>query len=379
MQDPLPTIDSRFGARLTIDLAARAANWLDLAGRVAPAECAAVVKADAYGTGLERAVDALARVGARTFFVAHATEGLRVRGRAPAARVFVLNGLPPGFAADFAENDLAPVLGSVPEIEDWADAARMLGRPLACALHVDTGLNRLGLSLAEAAEIAADTRLTSALDVRVLITHLACADEPDHPATARQAERFAEARALFPQARFPGLAASIANSAGIFRDQALHADLVRPGVALYGGAVSTGEPSPMRPVVELEARVIQVRDVAAGDSVGYGAAEHVARPSRVAILSAGYADGYHRLASSSDDRPGGHVAFDGRRAPIVGRLSMDLMAVDVTDMPAVARGTPATLIGPGAALADIARAMGTIDYEVLTSLGRRYERVWREA
>ncbi|MEJ1158511.1 alanine racemase [Prosthecomicrobium sp. N25] len=359
------------GARLTIDLAALEANWRDLAARAAPAECAAVVKADAYGIGIGPAVRRLHDAGCLTFFVAHPEEGLRARTVAPDAVIYVLNGLFPGAVDVLADAGLRPVLGSPDEVEAWAAAGRARGRPLPSALHVDTGMNRLGLDLEEARALAGRADLLAAADPHLVMSHLACADEPEHPLNGRQLERFRAAAALFP-----GLPASLANSAGIFLGADYQAGLVRPGVALYGGAVRSGRPSPMMPVLHLSAPILRIRRVAAGETVGYGAAETLRRDSRVAILSVGYADGYRRAASAEDGRPGGRVAIGGRVVPILGRISMDLMAVDVTDVPGACRGTAVELIGDHVGLGDVAAAMGTIDYEVLTGLGLRFQRAY---
>jgi alanine racemase len=356
------------GARLTIDLAALAANWRALADRAPGAETGAAVKGDGYGLGLEEVATALRAAGARTFFVARPEEGVRLRRAVPDAVIYVLDGLHPGGAAAYGAADLRPALASWPEIEEWA-AWRKAGGKGEAAIHVDTGMNRLGLSAAEATALAGDSRLLAGLAPTLLISHLACSDVPNHPLNAVQLARFREMRRLFP-----GLAASLANSGGIFLGADFHFDMVRPGIALYGSAATEGATNPMRTVVTAEAQVLAVRDAQAGETVGYGATETLKRPSRLAILAAGYADGYHRLAGSSDARPGASVILRGRDAPIVGRVSMDLMAVDVTDIDGVARGDWAELFGPTMPIDRVARHAGTIGYELLTGLGRRYER-----
>jgi alanine racemase len=364
--------------RLTLDLDAVVANRRAIVERVGEAvEVAGVVKADAYGVGLEPAARALVGDGCRTFFVAHVGEGIALRAvldgaRHPETRIFVLNGLAPGNECAYAAHRLSPVLGSLPEVADWT-AFRAASRTMVgAALHVDTGMNRHGLSLAEARALAADPSAVEAAGATLLMSHLACADEPAHPLNAVQLARFREIRGLFP-----GLSASLANSAGVFLDAAYHFDLVRPGIALYGGAIVSGEPTPMRMVARLEASILQVRDVPAGESIGYGARETVRRPTRLAVLSVGYADGFHRLASSADGAPGGRGVLAGRSVPIVGRISMDLLVVDVTDVPEAQRGATVELIGDTVTLQEVAARMGTIDYEVLTALGHRYTRVHR--
>jgi alanine racemase len=365
--------------RLTLDLGAVVANRRSVVARVGESvRVAGVVKADAYGVGLDPVVRVLAGDGCRDFFVAHVGEGVaarRVLDQAGfgAARIFVLNGLLAGTEPTYAAHRLIPVLGSRPEIADWTAFRSDKGMDLPAALHVDTGMNRHGLSLAEARDFAGRPKGVGRAGIALVMSHLACADEPEHPLSALQLERFAAIRALFPS-----IPASLANSAGVFLDDAYHFDLVRPGVALYGGATVSGRPSTMRPVVRLDATILQVRDVPAGESVGYGARETTTRASRVAILSVGYADGFHRLASSADGAPGARGVLRGVSVPLIGRISMDLLAVDVTDAEGAARGDTIELIGPNVPIQEVAAHMGTIDYEVLTSLGRRYERRYVE-
>jgi alanine racemase len=354
------------GLRLTIDLGALAANWRRLAAECDPAECAAVVKADAYGIGIEEAVPALWSEGCRTFFVALPKEGRRVREVANAADIYVLN----GFAADaselYREHELRPVLNSLEEIEAWA---RLLpGRP--SALHIDTGMNRLGLSGRDALELARHPNVIERVAPRMLMSHLACSEAKQHPLNRAQLALFEELRA-----HFPTLPCSFANSAGIFLGSEYHFDMVRPGIALYGASFAEKRP-PLNTVITLEARILQVRKAFAGETVGYGAMQMLRRDSRIAVLSAGYADGYPRAASSRDDRPGAKVSIRGRAVPIVGRVSMDLIAADVTDIDNVVPGDWAELFGPNMPIDDVAAAAGTIGYELLTSLSRRAKRVY---
>ncbi len=356
------------GARLTIDLGALAANWQVLSRHAGSAETAAAVKADAYGIGLEPAGRALAAAGCRTFFVALPAEGLRLRAVLPDAVIYVLAGLIQGSAHTLAAGDLRPVLGSWPELEEWA-AFREKGVATGSAIHVDTGMNRLGLSLHEALALARQPELLAAVAPSLLMSHLACSDTPEHPLNMRQLALFREIRA-----ELPPLPASLANSAGVFLGEDFHFDMIRPGIALYGVTPVRGVQNPMRVVVTAEARVLQVREAEEGETVGYGATERLKRPSRIAILAAGYADGYHRLAGSSEERKGAAVHIRGRSAPLVGRVSMDLMAADVTDVPLVTRGDWAELFGPSIPIDDVARSAGTVGYELLTGLGRRYAR-----
>ncbi|MFD1702637.1 alanine racemase [Methylopila henanensis] len=358
------------GARLTIDLGALAANWRTLARLDSGSECAAVVKADAYGLGIAHAVPALARAGATTFFVAHLDEARAVRAAAPQATIYVLNGLPPGCGDAFAAIDARPALGSVDEILEWTAFRAATGAATQAAVHVDTGMTRLGLDPDQARDCLPRLPFTPSL----LMSHLACADEPERPETERQRALFAELRSLKPDAP-----ASLANSAGTLLRETqgggLGFDLRRPGVALYGSNPVAARPASLRPVVRLEARVVQVREAPAGAAVGYGGAERLRRRSRLAILSLGYADGILRSGGSEDGAPGACAAIGGVPCPYVGRISMDLIAVDVTDAPERPnRGDWVEVLGPTVSVDDLARACGTIGYEVLTRLSRRCER-----
>lgn len=366
---PLPLEEA--GGRLTVDLSALRENYREIARRVGPAETAGVVKGDGYGLGLAPVAIALWEAGARHFFVALPGEARALRDTLPDATIYVLNGLFPGTEALYRALRLHPVLGSGPEIARWAEFCAAAGEALPAAIHVDTGMNRLGLSPAEAVSLA-EGRNDLGFPIALIMSHLACADEPDHPLTARQLEDFRAIAALFPDVK-----ASLANSAGALSGPAFHFDLVRPGIAVYGGR-PRADVAPLRPVVRLDLRIVQIRLVHEGETVGYGAAHTALRQSRVAILSAGYADGIPRLAGASDLRPGAEALIAGHRCPLIGRISMDLLAVDVTDLPedAVAPGDWATLLGEGLGLDDLARHSHTIDYEILTSLGRRYARRW---
>ena len=365
---PSPSADPALaGGRLTIDLAALAENWRTLAERAGRAATAAVVKGDGYGIGIGPAAEALAEAGCHTFFVALPEEGLRVREAVRDAAIYVLNGLLPGAAERHAAADLRPVLGSWPEIEEWA-AFRKAGGTTGAALQVDTGMNRLGLTPAEARKLAERRELAGALGLTLVMSHLAAADTPEHPLNRKQLTAFRAVRTLFPD-----LPASLANSAGIFLGRDYHFDLVRPGIALYGAAPGEGL-SPLRPVVTLEARILMVREGKRGETVGYGATETLERPTRIAVVGAGYADGYHRRAGSSDRRRGARARLHGQDAPIVGRVSMDLMALDVTDIPGAERGDWVELFGPNVPVDEVADHADTIGYELLTGLGRRYAR-----
>ena len=361
------------GGILTVDLGAIAANWNALAGMTVPVECAAVVKGDGYGCGLEPVTRTLYRAGCRTFFVADIAEGRRVRAVASDAAIYVLNGVMPGSAQAFAADYLRPVISSTTELAEWDAFVATRNWRGGGALHVDTGMNRLGITVDEAVAIA--PRLQSENHgFTLLMSHLACAEIPDHPVNDRQIRLFREVRMLYR-----GVASSLANSSGIFLGGTAYCDLVRPGVALYGVNPTPAKKNPMRPVVELKARIIQVRTINRGDTVGYGAAFTATRPSRIAIVAVGYADGFLRSAAAARSKPAAEVVVAGKRCPVAGRVSMDVLAVDVTDLSdgAVRRGDFATLIGGRLSVDDLAAGMGTIGYEVLTHLGRRYHRVYK--
>lgn len=359
--------------RITIDLAQLAQNWRNLSALVAPAECGAVVKANAYGLGAARIIPALAQAGCRTFFIATPAEAMEARALAAHANIVALDGLLPSTAEAFAALEVIPALATLADVEAWATLARGLGRSLPCALHLDSGLNRLGLTSGDARRVAARSELFQHLDVRLLMSHLACADNPADAKNRDQLLAFETLSALFR-----GAARSLAASDGMMLGKDYHFDLVRPGYALYGGQASATHRTPVVPVLTATARILAINDVPRGESVGYAASWRAGRASRIATIAAGYADGVPRSASWQDGKARGHVIIAGRKAPIVGRISMDLITVDVTDLPAagVAPGEDAVLFGPALSIEEAGFEAGTIGYEILTRLGQRFERVY---
>ena len=348
---------------LTIDPAAVAANWQALTARHA-GEVAGVVKADAYGLGAALIAPALAAAGCRSFFVATLDEALSLRDLLPAARIGVLNGCPPGEEGTMRAHRLIPVLGSLAACARWREAVCDDGAPPS-VLHVDTGMNRLGLDRDEAAHVTAHRDLLDGLGLTHVMTHLVAAEDPDAAENAAQLERFAAFAA-----RFPMLRTSLANSSGLFLGAGFGSDLARPGYALYGGNPTPKTANPMRPAITLAAPILQIRTIAAGETVGYNGTWRATRPSRIATIGVGYADGLPRsLSNRLTARCKGHTV------PVAGRLSMDLTTFDVTDHPAIAPGDVIELIGPGHDIDAIAAEAGTIGYEILTSLGPRYRRV----
>jgi alanine racemase len=358
---------------LTVDLDALVANWRKLEKSAVPAVCAAVIKADAYGCGVDPVARALAGAGCKTFFVATLDEARAARAATPAAAIYVLDGFFQNCGDAFARIDARPVIGDLNELAEWDVFCRRSGWAGGAAIHIDTGMNRLGLTLAEAQGIiprinAGDHGIT------LVMSHLACAEALNHPLNAKQLATFREIASLFS-----GVPASLANSSGVYLGPQFQFDMVRPGAALYGINPTPEADNPMQPAVDLKARIVQIRNVEKGESVGYGGTWTARRPTKLAIVAAGYADGYFRAGSSNDGTRGAEVVVAGKRCPVAGRVSMDLMAIDVTDLPhnAARRGHMATLIGEGITADELAHHFGTIGYEVLTSLGPRYARIYK--
>ena len=358
---------------LTVDLDAIVANWRKLEKTAVPAECAAVIKANAYGCGIAPVARALAAAGCKTFFVATLDEARAARAAAPSPAIYVLDGLFQNTAEAYAEIDCKPVIGDLNELAEWDVFCRRSGWSGGAAIHIDTGMNRLGLTITEAQGIiprvnAGDHGIT------LVLSHLVSAELVNSPVNARQLGAFREIASLFA-----GVPASLSNSSGIYLGAPFQFDLVRPGAALYGVNPTPEADNPMQPVVDLKGRIVHIRNVERGETVGYGGTWTTRRPTRLAIVAAGYADGYFRAAGASDGTRGAEVVVAGKRCPIAGRISMDLMAVDITDLDknAARRGHMATLIGEGITVDELAHHFGTIGYEVLTSLGARYARIYK--
>jgi alanine racemase len=355
------------GSLLTVDLGAIRENYRRLKARLGGGACAAVVKADAYGLGAAEVAPALAREGCGVFFVAHALEGIalrRILGEAP--QIHILNGIPPGAEAYAASAGLSAVLNSTEQLAAWREAARRLGRALPAALQVDSGMSRLGLAPSEVDAITADPTSLDGIDLKLVMSHLACADEPDSPANALQLHNFEALRAKLPSAP-----ASLANSSGIFLGGGFHFDLARPGAALYGVNPTPGKPNPMRQAVSLAAKIIQTRVLEEGAGVGYGHSYRAAGGLSVATISLGYADGWPRHAASQafhEDVP----------LPFAGRVSMDSIVLDISALPpgTLKAGDTVELIGPHQTVDDVAGQAGTIGYEILTGLGSRFHRIY---
>jgi alanine racemase len=351
-------------ARLTVDLDAIRLNYRRLKAELGSVSCAGVVKADGYGLGAVRIAEALWREGCREYFVAHFEEGVVLREALPEARICILSGAVPGDEPEFAAHGLAPALNSLREVEAWAALCAKRG-PLPALLHIDTGMSRLGLPADELDRLAENPRLLGATDLRYVMSHLCCAEEPEHPMNARQLAAFRAAVAKLPKA-----ARSFANSSGVFLGAAYHFDLARPGSALYGLNPTPSRPNPMAPVATLEARLLQVRHVDPGGTVGYGAAP-LARGTKIATIAIGYADGYRRAASAR-----GRMHLAGYTLPVLGRVSMDTVTLDATEVPdaVLMPGAWVEIMGPSRDADAVAADCNTIAYEILTGLGRRLVR-----
>ncbi len=349
-------------ALLEINLNAIVENWRSLSARH-PGATSAVIKADAYGLGAARVAPKLLAAGCAHFFVAHLSEALYVRPHIPSATLAVLHGILPGEEAFFAEHNLVPVLGSLREIALWHSHAARLGKTLPAILHIDTGMARLGLSVDELTALRDNPGSLAGLNLTQIMTHLVSAETPDDPINTRQLAKF---NAAIRQ--FPGVPASIANSSGMFLGPEFASSLARPGAALYGVNPTPNAPNPMRQVVRLSAPILQIHEVQPGETVGYNALWTAQRPSRIATIAVGYADGFLRSLTNAAT-----ARFDHTPVPLVGRVSMDLTTFDITDVPAKI-GDMLELLGPDHGVDTLAAEAGTNGYEILTSLGRRYKR-----
>ncbi|MEM7173375.1 MAG: alanine racemase [Pseudomonadota bacterium] len=364
-------------ALITIDLGKIVENYRQLLSIFRGKTLAAAVKADAYGLGASIVAPALARAGAESFFVASLEEGISLRmALTPTGRnfrIFILNGLGPGSEKDFIDHGLCPVLNSLAQIRSWAAQAERQGTSLPCTIHLDTGMARLGLPDDEIEELIKDATPLNRLDVRAIMSHLACADDPDHALNEAQLTHFKDLARQLPPAPL-----SIANSAGVLLGPHYHFDMARPGIALYGGnplsgAASPNNPprNPMAPVVRLRGKILQVREVKASKSVGYGATHRLTDRARLATVVLGYADGFMRSLSNR-----ANAWIRGHQVPVVGRVSMDLVTLDISSLPEnhAQPGLFVDFIGPDDGLDQLARQAGTIPYEILTRLGARLHR-----
>ena len=363
----------RAGGVLCIDLTALQNNWKQLAKMSEPAECGAAVKAQCYGIGLDESVKALSAVGCKTYFVALPDEGRQVREAAPDAIIYVLCGLLSGQAKFYEKYDLRPALATPTQVSEWQEFCKIQNKKLPAALHIESGINRLGLTETQTRLLAKQTDAFAYFKLTLVMSHLACGDTPGDLKNEEQRQKFDQMRALLPD-----VPASLSNSPGAFLGRDFAYDMVRPGIALYGGNPFSDRANPMTSVAHLYAPLLQVRDICAGETVGYSATWTAKRDTKIGIIGAGYRDGISRALSSPASNGPACVFVGGHYAPIVGRVSMDLITVDLTDIPEEFQheGQKVELMGRNITVDDIARWSGTIAYDVLTSLGSRYARVY---
>jgi len=347
--------------RVEINLAALSRNYAMLAEAAAPGACGAVLKANAYGLGVKPIARQLHDTGCRHFFVATPLEGAELRKTLPDDEILVLNGLTGSTIEELVACGLQPVLNTRAELRQWGGTGP-------AAVHVDTGMNRLGLTVDDVDALRLEADRMPSVDVRYVMTHMACADEPDHALNQLQLKAFDALRVLWPEAK-----TSIGNSAGVLLGGDFRSDLARAGLALFGGNPFRRVASPVEPVVSVRARILQLKDIEQGNTVGYGASFIAGARMRVATVGLGYADGYLRSLGNC-----GVAEIGGRRVPVVGRVSMDLVCLDVTALPRdeVMEGDWATMIGSDIALEEVAALAGTSNYELLTALGKRLERLY---
>ena len=364
------TDSTPFGAILTIDLDAIVENYKLLRGTFTGGECASVVKANAYGLGADKVAPALAGAGCKTFFVAHLNEGIELRGFLPDVAIHILNGLLPGTEPYFTAHRLTPVLNSLSQIDAWKKFlnTQTFSEIPPADIHLDSGMLRLGLPTDEIKTLAAEPSRLDGLSIAYLMSHLACATEFENPLNAQHLESFKTELNHLPTAKV-----SFCGSSAIFLGPDYHFDLARPGAALYGINPLPGRPNPMRQALRLQSKILQVRDVDTPQTVGYGATHRINRSGIIATAAVGYADGFFRSLSNCGCGYVGDI-----RVPIVGRVSMDLITLDVTDVPdhLLHPGTLIDLIGPHYDIDAVAEDAGTIGYEVLTALGSRYQRIY---
>lgn len=360
-------LSSNMPSLLQISLTNLVANFHALRD-MTKAEVAPVLKANGYGTGAAKAFEALCKAGAKTVFVATPAEAAELRAIDPGVRIFVLGGFYRDADDYYSSGNFTPVLNSLEELSRWMVLAKKMGRKLPAALHFDTGMNRLGFSPDETARLLDDRSLLDAIDLRLIMSHFACSDEKFHDMNNHQAAAFAGIAEAFPH-----VPKSLCNSSGIFRDRNWHYDLIRPGNALYGGNPTPETTNPMRPVVDLSVRILQIKPVKAGETAGYGATHIFQNDTSLAVVAIGYADGFHRAGSNK-----AKLYWNGQACPVAGRVSMDLIICDIGKIsgPGPQIGDLLEVLGPNQSVDQLAADCGTIGYEILTSLGKRHERIY---
>jgi len=351
---------------LSINLDAISTNYKILSKLIHPIESGAVIKANGYGLGAAEVAKTLAKVGCRSFFVAHLEEGIKLRKALWDHEICILNGLYSDSEQLYKDYQLLPVLGSLSEIKAWKGSDKRQPHP--CCVHVDTGMLRLGLPSDEIEEIVKDKSTIDGLNIKYIMSHLATADEPSNRKNEEQLSKFLEIREIFPMGR-----ASLSASSGIFLGKRYHFDLARPGIAIYGANPTPGRDNPMKPVITLRAQIIQIRNAKQSETVGYGGSYQITKNSQIATVALGYADGFLRSLSN---KTFGYI--NNKKVPLVGKVSMDLATFDVTH---IAKNTNLLdtwieIIGPNHTIDEVAFEAGTISHEILTALGDRYHRIY---
>ncbi len=352
---------------LTINLAAIAENYNILKSNCSK-NClvSSVVKANAYGLGVDAVASRLAKEGCNIFFVANLDEAVELRGILTEAQIFVLHGLTEGQEEAFVNYEIIPVLNSSYQVDLWKQYSIIKQKKLSCALHFDTGMNRLGLRFSNYLEVGKD--FSDYFDIKYIMSHLACADDKSHQLNREQLNEYQAIKS-----HFKGIKLSIANSSAIFLGEDYHFDMVRPGIALYGGNPAPYIANPMKNVINLTSKILQIEQVDRASTIGYGASHKLKLGMKIATIAAGYADGYLRSLSNV-----GICAVGGVIVPVIGRVSMDIVTLDVTNVPDphLKIGAEVELIGDNIPVDIIAGKAGTIAYEILTSLGSRYKKVY---
>ncbi len=352
---------------LTINLGALADNYRLFEQHTAGnSSIAGIVKANAYGLGLKKVSQKLTNLDCSQFFVATLDEALELRAYDNKTPIAVLGGLAQNIETNYLTHNITPVLNTQNDIKKWQELALKQHTKLKTILHFDTAMNRLGLSVDDAYTLINDKTLFNALNIQIVMSHFACADEKDHPLTQQQADLFAKITAHFPDSQ-----KSLANSSGLFRDNSYHFDLVRPGYALYGGNPTPETQNPMQPVVSLNTPILQTRNCKKGESIGYGATHIFNKDTRTATVAIGYADGFLRSNSSK-----AILYYNNQPCPVLGRVSMDLVTIDISQIQGQQpqQDDPIEVLGPNQSIDNLAKNADTIGYEILTSLGHRYKR-----
>ncbi|MAZ77003.1 MAG: alanine racemase [Micavibrio sp.] len=358
-------------AHLTIDLNALADNYRQFQAMTDDTcEISGVIKANAYGLGAKQVFNKLKSLGCPQIFVATLDEALSLRVHDKKTPIAVLGGLFTGAEKEYLTNNITPVLNTPHEIKAWSTMAKNENTKLPTYIHFDTGMNRLGLSADEARALINDQSVLNSLGLQLIMSHFACADDKDHPFTQEQADKFAAIATHFPNAK-----KSLSNSPGLFTDPSYHYDLARPGYALYGGNPTPHLKNPMKPVVHLKVRVLQVRNVKKGETVGYAASHTFKKDTRTATVALGYADGF--LRSNSGSKSGeAKLYYNDTACNVLGRVSMDLVSIDIDHLPNLKQGDWIEVLGHNQSVDALAHSAGTIGYEILTSLGNRYKRYY---